>query len=137
MLATLTPGLERPSFRNVLGPNITSEVARGILSDAINSALQSASVPQVGGAGTSPLADALHRLLAPNSAAQNQPPDAAAPEPDALRALLARFQESGYADIIRSWIANGPNQQIEPHQLNDALGRERVSQLAEQAGMSH
>ncbi len=109
----------------------------GLLSDAINAALQSAGTSLTGAPGNSPLADVLHRLLAPNSAAQNQPPDAAAPEPDALRALLARFQESGYADIIRSWIANGPNQQIQPHQLSDALGREQVSQLAEQTGLSH
>jgi uncharacterized protein YidB (DUF937 family) len=107
----------------------------GILSDAINSALRSAG-PQLGAAGASPLIDALQRLLAPHSAAQDQPADAAAPEPDALRALLARFQESGYADIIRSWISSGPNQQIDPHQFHDALGRERVAELAEQTGMT-
>ena len=109
----------------------------GILSQAIDAALRSHNVPQAAGTGTSPLAEALRSLLAPRSTATGEPADAAAPEPDALQALLARFQQGGYADIIRSWISSGQNQQIEPHQLNEALGPTRVAELAEQTGLPH
>ena len=107
----------------------------GVLSDAIDGAIRSHGVSQVGATGTSPLIAALSSLLAPRSAARGEAPDAATPEPDALQALLARFQQNGYADPIRSWISNGPNQSIEPHQLSEALGGSRVAELSQQTGL--
>lgn len=53
-----------------------------------------------------------------------------------LRDLLDRFQQSGHGDVARSWIGTGPNDAISPSQLEQALGPETVSSLAQQAGIS-
>ena len=54
-----------------------------------------------------------------------------------LRDLLDRFQQNGHGDIARSWIGTGPNQAISPGQIEQALGPETVSSLAQQAGISN
>ena len=53
-----------------------------------------------------------------------------------LQDLIAAFQRSGLGDIISSWIAPGQNQPISPSQLEQALGRDRVGQLSNEAGLS-
>ena len=53
-----------------------------------------------------------------------------------LNDLLGRFQRNGYGDLANSWIGTGPNRAISPHQLQEALGPDTVSSLAEQAGVS-
>jgi uncharacterized protein YidB (DUF937 family) len=53
-----------------------------------------------------------------------------------LNDLLGRFQHNGYGDLANSWIGTGPNRAISPQQLQEALGPDTVSSLAEQAGVS-
>jgi uncharacterized protein YidB (DUF937 family) len=53
-----------------------------------------------------------------------------------LGGLLERFTQTGHGDVARSWVGTGPNQPIQPAQLNSALGQTTVSDLARQAGMS-
>lgn len=53
-----------------------------------------------------------------------------------LGGLLDRFTQSGHGDIANSWVSAGPNQPIQPTQLNNTLGQTTVSDLARQAGMS-
>lgn len=53
-----------------------------------------------------------------------------------LGGLLNRFQQSGHGDIMNSWMNDGPNRSIAPHQLNEALGADTVDQLSRQTGMS-
>lgn len=53
-----------------------------------------------------------------------------------LGGLLGRLTQSGHGDVANSWVAPGPNQPIEPQQLNSALGQQTVSDLAKQAGIS-
>jgi uncharacterized protein YidB (DUF937 family) len=108
-----------------------------LLNDAIGAALREHNVPQVGSAGTSPLVDALRSLLAPRSSAAGMALDDTHAEPDALRQLLERFQQGGYADVIRSWIGTGPNQPIEPAQVRQALGPDKVNDLSNQTGLPH
>ena len=52
-----------------------------------------------------------------------------------LGELLQRFQQSGYGDIVNSWIGNGPNQPIAPDQLHEALGPDTVNELSQQTGV--
>jgi uncharacterized protein YidB (DUF937 family) len=108
-----------------------------ILNDVINTALRDHDISQVGGAGSSRLVDALRSLLAPKSSEAGTPPDQAHVEPDALQQLISHFEQSGYADIIRSWIGNGQNQPIEPHQLKEALGSQKVEELSRETGLPH
>ena len=52
-----------------------------------------------------------------------------------LGGLLRQFQQNGYGHVADSWISRGPNQQIAPDQLHQALGPETVDELSEQTGM--
>ena len=52
-----------------------------------------------------------------------------------LGALLQRFQQSGYGDIVNSWIGTGQNQPIAPDQLHEAIGPETVDELSRQTGV--
>jgi uncharacterized protein YidB (DUF937 family) len=50
--------------------------------------------------------------------------------------LLERFQQSGHGDKMNSWISSGANQDIAPHELEQAIGPEDVEELARETGMS-
>ncbi|MDO8879049.1 MAG: YidB family protein [Pseudolabrys sp.] len=53
-----------------------------------------------------------------------------------LGELIKQFQQSGKGDTAQSWVSTGPNQQISPDDLGNALGDDTVNSLAEQAGIS-
>jgi len=52
-----------------------------------------------------------------------------------LGGLLDSFQRSGHGDIANSWVGTGENRSIAPHQLEEALGPDTVSELSQQTGM--
>jgi uncharacterized protein YidB (DUF937 family) len=52
-----------------------------------------------------------------------------------LDELLQRFQQSGYGDIVNSWIGTGSNRPVAPEQLNQALSPETVDELSQQTGV--
>jgi uncharacterized protein YidB (DUF937 family) len=53
-----------------------------------------------------------------------------------LGGLLDRFRQSGQGKTIDSWIGTGPNEQVSPGQLGNALGPNIIKTLAERSGMS-
>lgn len=55
---------------------------------------------------------------------------------EGLSALLNRFKLNGQGEKAQSWIKDGPNTPIASHELEEALGGERMSWLLEQTGMS-
>jgi uncharacterized protein YidB (DUF937 family) len=105
------------------------------INDVIGAALRDHNIPQLGSTGTSPLADMLRSLLAPRSTEGGMPADATHLEPDALQQLMDRFQQSGFADIVQSWIGPGPNQPIDPQQVGQALGPSKITELSKQTGL--
>jgi uncharacterized protein YidB (DUF937 family) len=50
--------------------------------------------------------------------------------------LLNQFQQKGHGDTANSWVSNGPNKQISPGDLANALGADQIDQLSSQSGMS-
>src|ERR1700751_6050426 len=50
--------------------------------------------------------------------------------------LLKQFQQSGHGDTANSWVSPGPNQQISPGDLANALGSDQISHLMSQSGLS-
>jgi uncharacterized protein YidB (DUF937 family) len=50
--------------------------------------------------------------------------------------ILKQLQENGHGDVADSWVGRGQNKQIDPRDLEEALGRDKMKSLAEQAGMS-
>lgn len=53
-----------------------------------------------------------------------------------LGALVEQFIQAGHGGAINSWIGQGQNQPIAPHELGAALGPETVGQLSQQTGMN-
>jgi len=51
---------------------------------------------------------------------------------EGLDGLLDRFRQTGHADDAESWVKDGPNRQIDPSGLEDALGPEVIGQLQAQ-----
>jgi uncharacterized protein YidB (DUF937 family) len=50
--------------------------------------------------------------------------------------LLNQFQQKGHGDTANSWVSNGPNKQIAPGDLANALGADQIESLSAQSGMS-
>jgi uncharacterized protein YidB (DUF937 family) len=47
-----------------------------------------------------------------------------------LNAIVARLQQAGFGDQVKSWIGNGQNLPITAEQLQQVLGSDTVKQLA-------
>lgn len=50
--------------------------------------------------------------------------------------LLNQFQQKGHGETANSWVSNGPNKQISPGDLANALGADQIESLSSQSGLS-
>lgn len=50
--------------------------------------------------------------------------------------LLHQIQNAGHSDKADSWVSPGPNQQISPNDLANALGADQISAMMAQSGLS-
>lgn len=50
--------------------------------------------------------------------------------------LLNQFQQKGLGDQAGSWVSNGPNKQVSPGDLANALGADQIEALTSQSGLS-
>lgn len=50
--------------------------------------------------------------------------------------LLNQLQNKGHGETANSWVSPGPNKQIAPHDLADALGADQINALTAQTGLS-
>ena len=53
-----------------------------------------------------------------------------------LGELIDRFKQSGQADTVDSWVSTGPNKQIAPSQVEQAIGPDVLATLSTQTGLS-
>ena len=53
-----------------------------------------------------------------------------------LGELVERFKQSGQADTVDSWVNTGPNKQIAPSQVEQAIGPDVLETLSKQTGLS-
>ena len=53
-----------------------------------------------------------------------------------LAGLMAKFQQAGMGDQVQSWVGNGENLPVSGAQMQQALGGETLSGLANQLGTS-
>lgn len=53
-----------------------------------------------------------------------------------LGELLERFKQTGLGEIAQSWINNGPNKEIAPPQVKQAIGADVLAALEKQTGLS-
>jgi len=54
-----------------------------------------------------------------------------------LGELVDRFKQSGHGDTVDSWVGTGPNKQIAPSQVEQAIGPDVLEILSKQTGLSH
>ena len=52
-----------------------------------------------------------------------------------LQGILQQLQASGIADQVASWIGTGENAPVSGNQIADALGADKVGQIAQHAGI--
>jgi uncharacterized protein YidB (DUF937 family) len=50
--------------------------------------------------------------------------------------LVDRFKQSGHGQAAESWVSAGPNQQLAPDQLKQAIGPDVLNTLSQQTGLS-
>ena len=55
---------------------------------------------------------------------------------EGLRDLYDRFREAGQGDKIDSWISTGPNKEIAPHEIEQAIDPDTLATLSRQTGLS-
>jgi uncharacterized protein YidB (DUF937 family) len=53
-----------------------------------------------------------------------------------LGELVERFKQSGQGDTVDSWVSTGPNKQIAPSQVEQAIGPDVLDTLSKQTGLS-
>jgi uncharacterized protein YidB (DUF937 family) len=53
-----------------------------------------------------------------------------------LGGLLEKFKQNGHGDTAQSWINNGPNKEISPPELKQAIGPDVLAALEQQTGLS-
>jgi uncharacterized protein YidB (DUF937 family) len=108
-----------------------------------------------GGNITKPLIIALLAYLASRYVSAGQKNESAsAPEPrpsdaapstedqlpgsilDGLGGLIEQFQKKGLGETIDSWVNEGPNKDVAPRNVSDALGGDVVDELSRRTGLS-
>jgi uncharacterized protein YidB (DUF937 family) len=50
--------------------------------------------------------------------------------------LLKQLQQNGHGETANSWVSPGPNKQIAPGDLANALGADQINSLMSQSGLS-
>jgi uncharacterized protein YidB (DUF937 family) len=53
-----------------------------------------------------------------------------------LGELLDSFRQNGQGDVADSWVGTGPNKEVAPHQLEQAIGPDVLASLTQQTGLS-
>src|SRR5512133_391791 len=53
-----------------------------------------------------------------------------------LAEIVDRFKKSGQGETVDSWVGTGPNKQVTPAQLEQAIGPEALDTLSKQTGLS-
>jgi uncharacterized protein YidB (DUF937 family) len=52
-----------------------------------------------------------------------------------LQGLIDKLGKSGLDDVVQSWVSTGGNKQVDPARLGEALGDDKVNELAQQSGL--
>lgn len=53
-----------------------------------------------------------------------------------LGEMLERFHQAGHGPAAQSWVNQGPNQEIAPHHLEQAIGPDVLATLTQRTGLS-
>ena len=53
-----------------------------------------------------------------------------------LSELVDRFRQSGQSETVESWVGTGPNREVAPRQIEQAIGSDVLETLSRQTGLS-
>ena len=53
-----------------------------------------------------------------------------------INELLEHFEQNGHGDAAQSWIKQGPNREVTPPELQQAIGPDVLQKLEQQTGLS-
>jgi uncharacterized protein YidB (DUF937 family) len=53
-----------------------------------------------------------------------------------LGELVDSFRQNGQGDVAESWVGTGPNKEVAPQQLEQAIGPDVLAALTQQTGLS-
>ncbi len=53
-----------------------------------------------------------------------------------LNSLLQKFRDAGHGGAAESWVGQGANQPLSADQVNQAIGQDKIAEIAQQAGIS-
>ncbi len=53
-----------------------------------------------------------------------------------LSELVDRFTQNGHGEVAQSWVGTGPNREVAPPQLEQAIGPDVLAQLTQKTGLS-
>jgi len=53
-----------------------------------------------------------------------------------LGELVERFKQNGHGETAESWVGTGPNKEVAPQQLEQAIGPDVLATLSQQTGLS-
>ncbi|KQO94203.1 YidB family protein [Methylorubrum extorquens] len=71
----------------------------------------------------------------PYAGLDREPDDGSGAASHGLDGLIQSFERSGLGDVIGSWIGHGPNREIAPNRLADALGPGTLDSLSRETGL--
>lgn len=55
---------------------------------------------------------------------------------EGLHKIVNLFHEKGLGDIVSSWVGKGPNKPVSGEQVEQALGSDKLQEIAQKAGVS-
>ena len=53
-----------------------------------------------------------------------------------IRGFVDRFRQAGLGGLVDSWLGRGPNEDLEPRQLEQVIGRDSIERVSESAGLA-
>ena len=53
-----------------------------------------------------------------------------------LGGLMQQFSQAGLGNVAQSWVGQGPNQPVQPQQLQQVFGQNQINQWSQQTGMA-
>jgi uncharacterized protein YidB (DUF937 family) len=71
----------------------------------------------------------------PYAGLDREPQDESGAAAGGLDGLIRSFERSGLGDVIGSWIGHGPNREIAPNRLGEALGPNTLDSLSRETGL--
>lgn len=57
-------------------------------------------------------------------------------QPGGLGGLIQTFQQKGLGELVNSWVSTGQNLPISADQIQQALGHDKLQEIAQQSGVS-